>query len=188
MGILADWQIEALAIGGMIDPYCAGQISASDDTDEKIISYGLSSYGYDLRLSNEYRIFSNAHAGVIDPKYFNDEFLYDVIGDVCVVPPNGFALARSMEFFDIPRNIMTICLGKSTYARCGIIVGVTALEPEWKGHVTIEISNTTPLPVRVYSYEGIVQVLFLEGSGTCRKSYLDKDGKYQGQTGVTLAK
>ncbi len=152
------------------------------------ISYGLSSYGYDIRVSDEYKIFTNVNNSIVDPKNFDNNSFIDFKGDVCIVPPNSFALARSIEYFKIPRNVLTICLGKSTYARCGIIVNVTPFEPEWEGHVTLEISNTTPLPAKIYSNEGLCQVLFFESDEECEKSYLDKSGKYQMQTGITLAK
>jgi dCTP deaminase len=155
---------------------------------DNAISFGLSSYGYDIRVANEYKIFSNMVPGIVDPKNFESKFLHDFQGDICIIPPNSFALARSVEYFKIPRNVITVCLGKSTYARCGIIVNITALEPEWEGNVTIEISNTTPLPVKIYSMEGIAQILFFESDTICSKSYKDKKGKYQGQTGITLAK
>ena len=152
------------------------------------ISYGLSSYGYDIRVSDEYKIFTNVNNSIVDPKNFDSNSFIDFKGEVCIVPPNSFALARSIEYFKIPRNVLTICLGKSTYARCGIIVNVTPFEPEWEGHVTLEISNTTPLPAKIYSNEGLCQVLFFESDEECEKSYLDKSGKYQIQTGITLAK
>ena len=152
------------------------------------ISYGLSSYGYDIRVSDEYKIFTNVNNSIVDPKKFDNNSFIDFKGEVCIVPPNSFALARSIEYFKIPRNVLTICLGKSTYARCGIIVNVTPFEPEWEGHVTLEISNTTPLPAKIYSNEGLCQVLFFESDEECEKSYLDKSGKYQMQTGITLAK
>tara|TARA_B100000686_G_C16667221_1_gene904255 strand:+ start:365 stop:916 length:552 start_codon:yes stop_codon:yes gene_type:complete len=152
------------------------------------ISYGLSSYGYDIRVSDEYKIFTNVNNSIVDPKNFDNNSFIDFKGEVCIVPPNSFALARSIEYFKIPRNVLTICLGKSTYARCGIIVNVTPFEPEWEGHVTLEISNTTPLPAKIYSNEGLCQVLFFESDEECEKSYLDKSGKYQMQTGITLAK
>ena len=153
-----------------------------------VISYGLSSYGYDIRVSDEYKIFTNVNNSIVDPKNFDSKSFVDFKGDVCIVPPNSFALARSIEFFKIPRNVLTICLGKSTYARCGIIVNVTPFEPEWEGHVTLEISNTTPLPAKIYSNEGLCQVLFFESDEDCKTSYKDKLGKYQSQTGITLPK
>ena len=166
----------------MINPFIDKNIR------ENSISYGLSSYGYDIRVSNEYKIFTNINNSIIDPKNFDDKSFVNYKGDVCIVPANSFALARSVEYFKIPRNVLTICLGKSTYARCGIIVNVTPFEPEWEGHVTLEISNTTPLPAKIYSNEGLCQVLFFESDEECEKSYLDKSGKYQSQTGITLPK
>jgi dCTP deaminase len=164
---------------GMIDPFEERQVR------EGRISYGLSSYGYDMRVSDEFRIFHNALAPVVDPKAFDERSFVEFEGEVCIVPPNSFALARSVEYFRIPRNVLTICVGKSTYARCGIITNVTPFEPEWEGHVTLEISNTTPLPARIYAHEGIAQVLFFESDEACEVSYADKKGKYQGQRGVT---
>jgi dCTP deaminase len=163
----------------MIEPFEERQVR------DGRISYGLSSYGYDMRVSNEFRIFHNALAPVVDPKAFDERSFVEFEGDVCIVPPNSFALARSVEYFRIPRNVLTICVGKSTYARCGIITNVTPFEPEWEGHVTLEISNTTPLPARIYANEGIAQVLFFESDEACEVSYADKKGKYQGQRGVT---
>jgi len=156
----------------------------------KIISYGTSSYGYDIRCAPEFKVFTNIHSTVVDPKNFDDKSFVDMTGDSCVIPPNSFALARSVEFFRIPRDILVICLGKSTYARCGIIVNVTPLEPEWEGHITLEFSNTTPLPARIYANEGCAQLLFLQADrdDVCETSYRDRGGKYQGQTGVTLPK
>jgi dCTP deaminase len=150
-----------------------------------VISYGVSSFGYDLRISNEFKIFTNINNTVVDPKNFDSKSFIDLISDVCIVPPNSFALGRSVEYFKIPRNVVTICLGKSTYARCGIVVNVTPFEPEWEGYVTLEISNTTPLPAKIYANEGLAQVLFFEGESP-RVSYKDKKGKYQSQTGITL--
>ena len=166
----------------MIQPFVDGQVRAG------AISYGVSSYGYDMRVADEFKIFTNALSAIVDPKQFDDRSFVEFKGDVCVVPPNSFALARSVEYFRIPRNVLTICVGKSTYARCGIITNVTPFEPEWEGHVTLEISNTTPLPARVYANEGICQVLFFEADDddVCETSYADKKGKYQAQRGVTL--
>ena len=166
----------------MITPFSKDSISS------EVISYGLSSYGYDIRVADEYKIFTNINNRVVDPKKFDDKSFVDFKGDVCIVPPNSFALARSIEYFKVPRNVLTICLGKSTYARCGIIVNVTPFEPEWEGYVTLEISNTTPLPAKIYSNEGLCQVLFFESDEICRVSYKDKKGKYQGQEGITLPK
>ena len=166
----------------MIEPFQESQVG------DGAISYGVSSYGYDMRVANEFRIFTNIHSSVVDPKNFVDSSFVEFEGDICVVPPNSFALARSVEYFRIPRNVLTICVGKSTYARCGIITNVTPFEPEWEGFVTLEISNTTPLPARIYANEGIAQVLFFEADAddVCETSYADKKGKYQAQTGVTL--
>ena len=153
-----------------------------------VISYGVSSYGYDIRVADEFKVFTNVYNTVVDPKNFDPKSFVDIKADVCIIPPNSFALARTIEYFRIPRDILTICLGKSTYARCGIIVNVTPFEPEWEGHVTIEISNTTPLPAKIYANEGIAQVLFFQSDEPCAKSYKDKKGKYQAQRGVTLPK
>ena len=171
---------------GMIDPFEPGQVREAQG--QKIISYGTSSYGYDVRCSREFKIFTNINSAIVDPKNFSEASFVDVVGDVCIIPPNSFALARTVEYFRIPRNVLTICLGKSTYARCGIIVNVTPLEPEWEGHVTLEFSNTTPLPAKIYANEGVAQMLFLESDEVCEVSYRDRSGKYQGQRGVTLPK
>lgn len=180
-GIKSDsWIAEQSLKNGMITPFVDGQVR------EGVISYGLSSYGYDLRVADEFKIFTNVANTVIDPKSFDERSFVDYKGPVCVIPPNSFALARTVEYLRIPRSVLTVCLGKSTYARCGIIVNVTPLEPEWCGRVTIEISNTTTLPVKIYANEGICQVLFFEGTDICKVSYKDKKGKYQGQTRVTL--
>ena len=169
---------------GMIEPFENSQVR--DDS----ISYGVSSYGYDMRVAREFRIFTNVNSAIVDPKDFDHQSFVEFEGDICIVPPNSFALARSVEYFRIPRNVLTICVGKSTYARCGIITNVTPFEPEWEGHVTLEISNTTPLPARIYANEGIAQVLFFEADDDdlCQVSYADKKGKYQAQRGVTLPK
>jgi dCTP deaminase len=167
---------------GMIEPF------ADDQVRDGVISYGVSSYGYDMRVAREFRIFTNVLSAIVDPKHFDSRSFVEFEGDVCVIPPNSFALARSVEYFRIPRDVITICVGKSTYARCGIITNVTPFEPEWEGFVTLEISNTTPLPARIYANEGIAQVLFLGGEESPERSYADKKGKYQGQTGVTLPK
>ncbi len=164
----------------MIKPFVDTQVRNG------VISYGLSSYGYDIRVADEFKIFTNVHSTFVDPKDFNPKSLVDFKGDVCVVPPNSFALARTVEYFRIPRNVITVCVGKSSYARCGIILNVTPFEPEWEGFATLEISNTTPLPARIYANEGIAQVLFFESDEPCTTSYADKKGKYQAQTGVTL--
>ena len=171
---------------GMIEPFEAGQISSMGA--DRIISYGTSSYGYDIRCSDEFKIFTNINSAVVDPKNFDESSFVDYQGDVCIIPPNSFALARTIEYFRIPRNVLTICLGKSTYARCGIIVNVTPFEPEWEGYVTLEFSNTTPLPAKIYANEGVAQVIFFEADEPCEVSYKDRRGKYQGQTGVTLPK
>ncbi len=169
---------------GMIEPFEPGQIKQRDGN--KIISYGTSSYGYDVRCANEFKVFTNINSTIVDPKAFDARSFVNVQSEVCIIPPNSFALARTVEFFRIPRKVLTICLGKSTYARCGIIVNVTPLEPEWEGHVTLEFSNTTPLPAKIYANEGIAQMLFFESDEICSVSYRDRGGKYQGQTGVTL--
>jgi dCTP deaminase len=180
MSIKSDRWIREMALEhGMIEPFEEGQVR------DGVISYGLSSYGYDMRVADEFRIFHNALAPVVDPKAFDDRSFVEYEGEACIIPPNSFALARSVEYFRIPRDVMTITVGKSTYARCGIITNVTPFEPEWEGHVTLEISNTTPLPAKVYGNEGIAQVLFLGAEETCEVSYLDRKGKYQGQRGVT---
>lgn len=180
MGIKSDrWIRERAQKHGMIEPFEAGQV------EEGVISYGLSSYGYDMRVADEFRIFSNALFPVVDPKEFDDRSFVKYRGDVCTIPPNSFALARSVEYFRIPREILTITVGKSTYARCGIITNVTPFEPEWEGHVTLEISNTTPLPAKIYANEGIAQVVFFEADEECETSYADRKGKYQKQEGVT---
>ncbi len=171
---------------GMIEPFEAGQVRENEQG--KIISYGTSSYGYDVRCSNEFKIFTNVHSATVDPKNFSEDSFVDIVADECIIPPNSFALARTVEFFRIPRSVLTICLGKSTYARCGIIVNVTPLEPEWEGHVTLEFSNTTTLPAKIYAHEGVAQMLFFESDEVCDVSYKDRGGKYQGQRGVTLPK
>jgi dCTP deaminase len=165
---------------GMIEPFEDRQVR------EGVVSYGLSSYGYDIRVADEFKVFTNINSTVIDPKQFDPRSFVDIKTDVCIVPPNSFALARTIEYFRIPRDVLTVCLGKSTYARCGIIVNVTPFEPEWEGFVTLEISNTTPLPARIYANEGIAQVLFFQSDEPCEVSYADKKGKYLKQTGVTL--
>jgi len=171
----------------MIEPFSENQVRL-DENGNKLISYGVSSYGYDVRCSNEFKVFTNIHSAVVDPKSFDEKSFVDIESDICVIPPNSFALARTVEYFKIPRNVLTICLGKSTYARCGIIVNVTPLEPEWEGHVTLEFSNTTNLPAKIYAGEGVAQMLFFESDEECEISYKDRGGKYQGQTGVTLPK
>ena len=185
MSIKADRWIRKMATEhGMIEPYADSQVRMQDD--KRIISYGTSSYGYDVRCADEFKIFTNINSAVVDPKSFDENSFVDVKSDVCIIPPNSFALARTVEYFRIPRSVLTICLGKSTYARCGIIVNVTPLEPEWEGHVTLEFSNTTTLPAKIYANEGVAQMLFLESDEICETSYRDRGGKYQGQTGVTL--
>ncbi len=189
MSIKSDRWIRRLAREkGMIEPFVDSQVRQVDAHGRKVISYGVSSYGYDMRVAPEFKIFTNALSAIVDPKVFDSKSFVEFEGDVCLVPPNSFALARSVEYFRIPRNVLTICVGKSTYARCGIITNVTPFEPEWEGHVTLEISNTTPLPARIYANEGICQVLFFEADADdiCETSYKDKAGKYQGQLGVTL--
>lgn len=188
MSIKSDKWIRRMALGhGMIEPFEPIQVRHASGGG-RVVSYGTSSYGYDVRCSNQFKIFTNINSAVVDPKGFDKESFVDVSSDVCIIPPNSFALASTVEFFRIPRNVLTICLGKSTYARCGIIVNVTPLEPEWEGHVTLEFSNTTPLPAKVYANEGVAQMLFLESDEVCETSYKDRGGKYQGQTGVTLPK
>lgn len=187
MSVKSDKWIRRMAKDhGLIEPFEPGQVKVNGD--KKLVSYGTSSYGYDVRCAREFRIFTNINSSVVDPKNFDSNSFVNVETDVCIIPPNSFALARTVEYFRIPRNILTICLGKSTYARCGIIVNVTPLEPEWEGHVTLEFSNTTPLPARIYANEGVAQVIFLESDEVCETSYKDRGGKYQGQTGVTLPK
>ncbi len=181
MSIKSDRWIRKMALEhGMIEPFEERQVR------EGVISYGLSSYGYDMRIARSFRIFTNVNSAIVDPKAFDDRSFVEFEGDICIIPPNSFALAMSIEYFRIPRNVMTICVGKSTYARCGIITNVTPFEPEWEGHVTLEISNTTPLPAKIYAGEGIAQVLFFESDESCEISYRDRKGKYQKQTGVTL--
>jgi dCTP deaminase len=185
MSIKSDeWIIEQAEKLGMISPFSHEQVRI--ENGKRIISYGTSSYGYDIRCANEFKVFTNVFNTVVDPKNFDDKAFVDVVSDVCIIPPNSFALARTVEYFKIPRNILTICVGKSTYARCGIIVNVTPFEPEWEGYVTLEFSNTTPLPAKIYAFEGCAQVLFFESDKECKTSYKDRQGKYQGQTGVTL--
>ena len=181
MGLKPDhWITKMAQEHRMIEPYEAGQVRAG------VISYGVSSYGYDIRVADEYKIFTNVFSAVVDPKAFDPKSMVDFRGDVCIIPPNSFVLARTVEYFRIPRGVLTVCLGKSSYARCGLIVNVTPFEPEWEGYVTLEISNTTPLPAKVYSNEGIAQVLFFEGDEECLVSYADKKGKYQKQESIVL--
>ncbi|UCF20135.1 MAG: dCTP deaminase [Gemmatimonadota bacterium] len=181
MSIKSDRWIRKMALEkGMIEPFQERQVR------DGAVSYGLSSYGYDMRVARAFRIFTNVNSAIVDPKQFDERSFVEFEGDVCIIPPNSFALATSVEYFRIPRNVLTICVGKSTYARCGIITNVTPFEPEWEGHVTLEISNTTPLPAKIYAGEGISQVLFFESDEVCEISYGDRAGKYQKQTGVTL--
>ncbi|HVN43105.1 MAG TPA: dCTP deaminase [Steroidobacteraceae bacterium] len=185
MSIKSDRWIRRMAEGhGMIEPFEPGQVRHVNG--HRIVSYGTSSYGYDVRCAAEFKIFTNINSTIVDPKDFDTASFVDFTGNVCIIPPNSFALARTVEFFRIPRNVLTICLGKSTYARCGIIVNVTPLEPEWEGHVTLEFSNTTTLPAKIYANEGVAQMLFFESDEVCEVSYKDRGGKYMGQTGVTL--
>ena len=187
MSIKSDRWIRQMALEhGMIEPFEPQQVRAS--SDKRVISYGTSSYGYDVRCAGDFKIFTNINSAIVDPKAFDENSFVDLRSDVCIIPPNSFALARTVEYFRIPRNVLTVCLGKSTYARCGIIVNVTPLEPEWEGHVTLEFSNTTPLPAKIYANEGVAQMLFLESDEVCETSYKDRGGKYQGQQGVTLPK
>jgi len=172
---------------GMIEPFEPGQVRVAAD-GHKIVSYGTSSYGYDVRCADEFKIFTNINSTIVDPKKFDEKSFVDFRGDVCIIPPNSFALARTVEYFRIPRKVLVVTLGKSTYARCGCIVNVTPLEPEWEGHVTLEFSNTTPLPAKIYANEGVAQMLFFESDEVCATSYKDRGGKYQGQRGVTLPK
>jgi dCTP deaminase len=187
MSIKSDRWIRRMAESqGMIEPFEPGQVKVVGG--QPIVSYGTSSYGYDVRCANEFKVFTNLNHTLVDPKAFDPDSFVEIAGNSCIIPPNSFALARTVEYFRIPRNVLTICLGKSTYARCGIIVNVTPLEPEWEGHVTLEFSNTTPLPARIYANEGVAQMLFLESDEVCETSYKDRGGKYQGQLGVTLPK
>lgn len=177
MGVLPDWMIEEMV---WIEPF------EPQRKRPGVISYGLTSYGYDVRVDRKFKVFTNVWGSTVDPKNFDPKSFVEVEADACIIPPNSFALAETVEYFDIPRNVLAVCMGKSTYARCGIIVNVTPLEPEWRGRITIEISNTTPLPAKIYAGEGIAQILFLRGVDVCKKSYADKGGKYQDQTGLTL--
>ncbi len=187
MSIKSDrWIREMAQTSGMIEPFEPGQVREVDG--KSIVSYGTSSYGYDVRCSREFKVFTNIDSAIVDPKNFDESSFVSKTSDVCIIPPNSFALARTVEYFRIPRNVLTICLGKSTYARCGIIVNVTPLEPEWEGHVTLEFSNTTPLPAKIYANEGVAQMVFFESDEPCEMSYRDRGGKYQGQQGVTLPK
>ena len=183
MGLKPDHWIRKMAIEQrMIEPFIDRQVR------EGVISYGVSSYGYDIRVADEFMIFTNVHSAIVDPKNFDTKYMFEFKGDICVIPPNSFALSRTVEYFRIPRKVLTICLGKSTYARCGLIVNVTPFEPEWEGYVTLEISNTTPLPAKIYANEGLAQVLFFEADEECEVSYADKKGKYQKQQSIVLPK
>jgi len=183
MGLKPDHWIRKMALEQkMIEPFIDKQVR------QGVISYGVSSYGYDIRVADEFMIFTNVHSAIVDPKHFDPKSMFEFKGDVCIIPPNSFALARTVEYFRIPRNVLTVCLGKSTYARCGLIVNVTPFEPEWEGYVTLEISNTTPLPAKIYANEGLAQVLFFEADEVCDVSYADKKGKYQKQQSIVLPK
>jgi dCTP deaminase len=183
MGLKPDHWIRKMALERkMIEPFVDGQVRNG------VISYGVSSYGYDIRVADEFKIFTNVFGAIVDPKNFDPKSMIDLKSDVCIIPPNSFALARTVEYFRIPRSVLTVCLGKSSYARCGIIINVTPFEPEWEGFVTLEISNTTPLPAKIYANEGIAQVLFFEADEECEISYADKKGKYQGQQSIVLPK
>jgi dCTP deaminase len=187
MSIKSDRWIRRMALEhDMISPFEERQVRSVEGA--RVISFGTSSYGYDVRCAEDFKIFTNVHSAIVDPKNFDERSFVDVRGDVCVIPPNSFALARTVEYFRVPRNVLVLCCGKSTYARCGIIVNVTPLEPEWEGHVTLEFSNTTPLPAKIYANEGVAQVIFFESDEVCEISYKDRGGKYQGQRGVTLPK
>ena len=183
MSVKPDRWIRRMALEQkMIEPFTDRQMR------EGVISYGVSSYGYDIRVADEFRIFTNVNSTIVDPKHFDPKSFVEIKGEVCIIPPNSFALARSVEYFRIPRNVLTLCVGKSTYARCGIIVNVTPFEPEWEGFVTLEISNTTPLPAKIYANEGLCQILFFHGDQPCETSYADRKGKYQKQQGIVLPK
>lgn len=185
MSIRADHWIRNMALEqGMIEPFETDQVS--EVNGQRVISYGISSYGYDVRCSTHFKVFTNINSATVDPKNFDEKSFVDVEGEVCIIPPNAFALASTIEYFRIPRDVLTLCVGKSTYARCGIIVNVTPLEPEWHGHVTLEFSNTTNLPAKIYAGEGVAQMLFFQAGEPCETSYKDRSGKYQGQRGVTL--
>ncbi|HYF58555.1 MAG TPA: dCTP deaminase [Burkholderiaceae bacterium] len=187
MSIKSDRWIRRMAQShGMIEPFEPHQVREVDG--RKVVSFGTSSYGYDIRCADEFKIFTNINSTIVDPKHFDEKSFVDFKGEVCIIPPNSFALARTVEYFRIPRNVLTVCVGKSTYARCGIICNVTPFEPEWEGFVTLEFSNTTPLPAKIYAGEGCAQVLFFESDEVCETSYKDRGGKYQGQRGVTLPK
>ena len=185
MSLQSDQWIRKMALEHkMIEPFVNGQVREKDG--KRLVSYGLSSYGYDLRVSTEFKVFTNVYNSIVDPKNFSEDAFIDIKGDTCIIPPNSFALARSVEYFRIPRNVLTLCIGKSTYARCGIIVNVTPFEPEWEGYVTLEISNTKPLPAKIYAMEGLAQVLFFEAPNVCETSYADRKGKYMRQMEITV--
>ena len=187
MSVKSDGWIRRMAAQHkMIEPFVKDQVREVDG--ERVISYGTSSYGYDVRCSDEFKVFTNVYSTVVDPKHFDERSFVDLHGSVCIIPPNSFALARTVERFKVPRNVLVVTLGKSSYARCGIVVNVTPLEPEWEGYVTLEFSNTTPLPAKIYANEGVAQMLFFESDEVCETSYKDRGGKYQGQQGVTLPK
>jgi dCTP deaminase len=187
MSVKSDrWIRRMVAEHRMIEPFAPDQVRHVEG--HRVISYGTSSYGYDVRCAPEFKVFTNINSAIVDPKQFDESSFVDMSGEVCIIPPNSFALARTVEYFRIPRQVLTICVGKSTYARCGIIVNVTPLEPEWEGHVTLEFSNTTTLPAKIYANEGIAQMIFFESDEVCETSYADRGGKYQGQRGVTLPK
>ena len=187
MSIKSDkWIRRMAAEHRMIEPFEPGQVKEVDG--RRVVSYGTSSYGYDVRCADEFKLFTNVYSAIVDPKKFDDKSFVDMKADYVIIPPNSFALARTVEYFRIPRNVMTVCLGKSTYARCGIIVNVTPFEPEWEGYVTLEFSNTTPMPAKIYANEGVAQVIFFEADEVCEVSYKDRGGKYQGQQGVTPPK
>ncbi|MGI9336909.1 MAG: dCTP deaminase [Gammaproteobacteria bacterium] len=186
MTIRSDKWIKKMAAAGMITPFADRQVRAQNS--RAVLSFGVSSYGYDVRCAPEFRVFTNLNSTVVDPKNFDDSSFVRVDGESCVIPPNSFALSRSLEYLSVPRDVMVVCLGKSTYARCGIIVNVTPLEPEWCGHITLEFSNTTPLPARIYANEGVAQLLFFQADEECESSYKDRAGKYQGQTGIVPAR
>ena len=187
MTIKADkWIAHMSNTHDMISPFINNQIK--EYNGQRVVSYGVSSYGYDVRCADEFKVFTNIHSATVDPKNFDDKSFVDIKSNECVIPPNSFVLARTVEYFKIPKNVLTICVGKSTYARCGIIVNVTPLEPEWEGYVTLEFSNTTNLPAKIYAHEGVCQMLFFEADEACASTYKDRQGKYQGQVGVTLPK
>lgn len=186
MAIKPDKWIREHALAGMIEPFCDRQVRRVDE--QAVISYGLSSYGYDVRCAPEFKVFTNLNSTVVDPKNFDEKSFVPVEGNYCIIPPNSFVLSRTLEYFKMPRQVMTICVGKSTYARCGIIVNVTPMEPEWEGHVTLEFSNTTPLPAKIYANEGVAQFLFFESDADCETSYRDRQGKYQKQRGIAIPK